>query len=962
MLENLTDEECALYAITQDPSGIDLAEFCVYAPIDEETDGCFRARPYQVAWWRCTDTLQIDQCSRSVGKALHTVTKVPTPEGWTTMGDLVVGDVVFNEQGEPVDVLEVFDVMDNRPCFKVKFSDGSEIIADADHEWVVNSKNRRDKSKKTVTTQDLLGTSIDVAKPLVLDDKDYGILSPYLLGYWLGDGHSAGAMLTIGDEDYEDVEQILDSEGYFLDKLKGNILYAVRLNGIHDIWTELPVLDDPSFRPRKDSLTSGDVRDIRIRAKNGEGLRELASEFGIYPSSVTQFIRGEGRISAGGPIRGDLVGFELNRILKKLNLHNNKHVPDSYMRGSESQRLALLQGLMDSDGHCRADGGRCEVTFKSELLARSVFELAASLGQKPHIASKRARCNGVDAGIVWRVGFKPLDIQPFRIKRKADRVQTVTPLSRTKLTHRIVESVDPIVSVPVRCIRVSGPSSLFLVGDTMIPTHNSKSIQLRALAFPFLHPKQEMVVTAPELNHLQPITGIIEEVFDSTRLAKEMLQKSRSRISHRPFIMNFSNGSRILGKIPQRDGKGMKGTHPLILEQDEAQDYPHAGWTEIIETLRQGMKGATWRAHGVTRGVQDDFYKRSADPKTEWTVHRIYAMHSPEWSDDIRRKKIAEYGSRDDPDYRRNILGEHGDSTNPLFVLHRLMRVIDTEVESEYNADEYNKCRITSEILADAGGDVDALLARNIPAPDSRIKTFWGGCDVGFTNDPTEILIFGEYQVEAAERKLRTSLGKKSPAEGESCLKLLARVQLVRVKASDQVRVISWLFKHFQGMKAFGMDATGNGLPLFQDMQDAAVGYVEKIKGYKFGSKIVVGFDENVEFDEMIDDPADEAAIHSIVEIYATDVLRTLVDQGRLWLPFDDSLLASFQGQMQVVKSDMDMYGKKRRYSSGNFHVLDAARMAILAWKQNPIEKLLGHQVQQDVIDVPMYDDFLEGW
>jgi hypothetical protein len=287
---------------------------------------------------------------------------------------------------------------------------------------------------------------------------------------------------------------------------------------------------------------------------------------------------------------------------------------------------------------------------------------------------------------------------------------------------------------------------------------------------------------------------------------------------------------------------------------------------------------------------------------------------------------------------------------------------IDTENESDYNSDEYNKTRITAEIINDAGGDVESVLSRHIPVPNSAIKSFWGGMDVGYTNDPSEILIFGECQMDAAEKKLREKFGKKVPADGESYLRLLARVQLVRVKASDQVRVISWLFKNFPGMRSFGMDATGNGLPLFQDMQDAAVGYVEKIRGYKFGSKIVVGFDERVDFDEMVDDPADEAAVEAIVEIYATDVLRTMVDQGRIWLPFDDSLLASFQGQMQVVKSDMDMYGKKRRYSSGNFHVLDAARMAALAWKQYPIEKLLGNQAQEDVIDVPMYDDFLEGW
>lgn len=492
----------------------------------------------------------------------------------------------------------------------------------------------------------------------------------------------------------------------------------------------------------------------------------------------------------------------------------------------------------------------------------------------------------------------------------------------------------------------------------------SKSIQIRACAFPFLHPGQEMVITAPELNHLEPIIGLVEDQIVSTRLFREMLQKGRSAMKHRPFTMNFCNGSRILGKIPQRDGRGMKGIHPLWLEQDEAQDFPHAGWTEVIETLKRGKVGAAWRAHGVTRGVQDDFYKRSADPNTKWTVHRIYAMHSPEWSDEIRAEKEAEYGSRDDPDYRRNVLGEHGDATNPIFVLHRLMRVIDTEPESEYNTEEYAKCRITAEILADANGDVAHLLDQEIPAPNPKIKTFWGGMDVGYTNDPSEILIFGETLVDANERRTRKSVGKKVPEEGLTSLKLIARITLVRIRASDQVKIISWLFDRFPGMKSFSMDATGNGLPLFQDMQDAAVGYIDKIKGYKFGSKILVDFDDRVDVDEMTGDAVKEAGVEAIVEVYATNELRKLVDRGRLWLPFDDSLLASFQGQMQVVKSDMDMYGKKRRYSSGNFHVLDAARMAILGWKQYAIDQIVANQIQEDVLDEPVSfdEDFMDDW
>lgn len=115
--------------------------------------------------------------------------------------------------------------------------------------------------------------------------------------------------------------------------------------------------------------------------------------------------------------------------------------------------------------------------------------------------------------------------------------------------------------------------------------------------------------------------------------------------------------------------------HPVWLEMDESQDYPHDGWVELAETVNRTIEGATWRAHGVTRGVRDDFYKYTRDsPDNPWTVHRYPAMYRPTWSDQEREDKIAQYGGRDDPDYRRNILGLPGDATQALFVLSRLMK------------------------------------------------------------------------------------------------------------------------------------------------------------------------------------------------------------------------------------------------------------------------------------------------
>lgn len=77
------------------------------------------------------------------GKALDVETRIPTPSGWTRMGDLKDGDIVFDENGQPTRVVQAHPIMNDRPCFKVTFSDGSEIVADADHNWYVETDASR---------------------------------------------------------------------------------------------------------------------------------------------------------------------------------------------------------------------------------------------------------------------------------------------------------------------------------------------------------------------------------------------------------------------------------------------------------------------------------------------------------------------------------------------------------------------------------------------------------------------------------------------------------------------------------------------------------------------------------------------------------------------------------------------------------------------------------------------------
>ncbi|MCU1689057.1 MAG: dnaB, partial [Jatrophihabitantaceae bacterium] len=77
------------------------------------------------------------------GKALALDTPLPTPTGWTTMGQVAVGDLLIGADGRPTRVVAATDVMVGRPCYEVEFSDGTVIVADAEHQWLTSTRASR---------------------------------------------------------------------------------------------------------------------------------------------------------------------------------------------------------------------------------------------------------------------------------------------------------------------------------------------------------------------------------------------------------------------------------------------------------------------------------------------------------------------------------------------------------------------------------------------------------------------------------------------------------------------------------------------------------------------------------------------------------------------------------------------------------------------------------------------------
>jgi hypothetical protein len=177
----------------------------------------------------------------------------------------------------------------------------------------------------------------------------------------------------------------------------------------------------------------------------------------------------------GSECRFGVIGLHVK--LRDLGVSNNKHVPTQYLRGSIEQRLALLQGLMDTDGTVNTKAGNVSFTNTNELLADAVFELVATLGWKPRRWKGDAKLNGTVTGVYHEVSFCPSrDRSPFRMPRKT----ALLPPVRSRQLTRPFKTIDT-VPTPVlgRCLAVSSPTQTFLVGRAMVPTGNSTLVTVK---------------------------------------------------------------------------------------------------------------------------------------------------------------------------------------------------------------------------------------------------------------------------------------------------------------------------------------------------------------------------------------------------------------------------------------------------------------------------------------------------
>lgn len=905
VIENLTEEEAYLYAILTDPSGLDLAEAFFYDPTEMGKDDCFRAWPFQWNWWRSQDPKQIDQGSRSLGKSKSIQIRACA--------------FPFVHPGEEM-VITAPELIHLEPIVS---------LIEEQFYAVRLLREMLPRGRSAITHRpfqmNLLNSSRIMGRIPQRDGKGVkGCLCEDELILTVN-GHIPVQDLKAGD-------LVLSHEGRWRKVLRVNEdvndCYEVRGQGSFPLrvscdhrFLGAENLAGPKEKREFDTLVFHDV--------------ETLVENKVYWATPTKFPTlpvpeiGEGWPPVSSPTTWWLVG---RYLADGWTTKDDRGVSFS----APKKKAAFIHSALGELGlhayvteraHSSADVLTVSHKHFSGWLFRHFGKLAHGKRLPAFVLGMDRQCReALLQGYLDGDGSYRESKSRWEVGTASKQLAVGVQLLAQTLGHSVTcTSVDPNVT-------------------------EIQGVKLKN------KPRTSWRVLINDLGH--GVAGRVDDVLVGK--VKSVTPIGKQKVFN-PIIEG--DHSYISGSIISHN------IHPIWLELDEAQDYPALGWKELVETVKVGVGNAVWRSHGVTRGVQDEFFRfTTPSPTNDWTIHHYPAMWRPTWSDEERERKIRQYShSRDDPDYRRNVLGLHGDATAPIFVSAQLMKSVDIDVASDYNINEYFKARISKEELEQRNVDIDFLLdfprghlsyagSTEAERRNSPKAVYWAGMDIGMTIDPSEILVFVEYP----------------KTKGQTEIKLLTRISMLRMPHEQQVRAILNVLSFYRP-KAFCMDKGGLGYPFFQEIQEHLANVkaenwdkvppwirehdldfaVRAIKGYTFSDKIVVGIDETVELGPH-DDPLEKAGIKRNAKEHATDVLREIVDRVQFQLPWDESFIKEFQGATQSAVRSMDQYGK-RRFSSGNDHCLDASRFFALGWSQYAIDEFAAASKKRE----PVFDSFL---
>jgi len=379
-----------------------------------------------------------------VGKLEPINNRVFTPFGRKKIGDLKVGDKIIGSDGKPYNVVGVFP-QGVRETYKITFNDGFSILAGDEHLWSVSSPNygkntkneRRKKSLVLSTKQMFEGGKIKVKGNDYNKDREYEIETYFKSP----NGNNKWQIPIVKPIQFERNEN-LPIDPYLLGLALGdgsfnkkNIRFSVYKDDYDNLFTSLNL---------KENKPQGNKRNGYINVN-----------LSLYD-----------------------LGIEHARS-------HNKFIPEIYKYSSIENRLSILQGLMDTDGHCmfKSSGKFLGTEFStiSKQLCDDVVEVVQTLGGiarvKTRIPTYTYNGEKKKGQLAYRVNIKlPKGMNPFRLKRKSERYVEPTKYP----TGRFIKNIEKVGFEDSVCISVDSPDKLY-VTEHCIVTHNTTSTIIAAL-------------------------------------------------------------------------------------------------------------------------------------------------------------------------------------------------------------------------------------------------------------------------------------------------------------------------------------------------------------------------------------------------------------------------------------------------------------------------------------------------
>lgn len=355
------------------------------------------------------------------GKAQPLTSNILTPTGWVKMGEIKVGNLVIGSDGNEQYVLGVYP-QGERPVYKVTFSDKSEVMCDEEHLWSVNEYK----------------------------DRHNGILDSSFKTMKLSDMKN-NFKYSIGKNEYKNYKlPKLSPVSFDSKKLKINsyVLGCFISNGLFEKSNDVVKIITKDF-------------DIISEIENSEHFINNKLKNRIFNDTIIQELN---VITLTNDIKQSLLEYSL---IGKL---NEKFIPEDYIyKASIEDRIALLQGLMDTNGIVDKGSGNVYYTTTSKELSDNIIELVNSLGGiSIPTYSYKGEENESKQVYVQSIRL-PENIKPFRLNRKLLYYKFYDNVDR------YIENIEFSHNEKCQCIKVSNSNCLY-VTDNFVLTHNTTAL------------------------------------------------------------------------------------------------------------------------------------------------------------------------------------------------------------------------------------------------------------------------------------------------------------------------------------------------------------------------------------------------------------------------------------------------------------------------------------------------------